>query len=187
MSQRGILILAAVLTAFSLVVVGAAAGGLFAVPAPASTATVEPPQSTPAAIPAAVVAQREEAWRKLVDEANARLAEQQKALATLRPLGAKNEPVVPSLAAIVVARACSPGAEPVRAPELVSYQGVEAWEVVLGTGTVYVDAVTAMVLHDGTVKAAPRLRQRDGDDDEHHRRQAYARREHHEEDEGDDD
>jgi hypothetical protein len=189
MSQRSVLILAALLTAFSLVVAGAVAGGFWSSPA-SSTAvsTADTPQQPLASgvpVPAEVVAQREAAWRALVDEANVRIKAQQEAIVQLRLLGAKELPPVPEAAALVVARSRAPQAQVVRGPELVTFQGKEAWEVTLSTGTVYVDAATALVLHDGTAQPAPRLR-RGGEHEEreHHQRKAWAQRD---DDEDDDD
>lgn len=195
MSQRSVLILAAVMTAFSLVVLGAAVGGVFG--QPPGPAQVEPPAadlaSTPA-VPGELVAQREEAWRKLLDEANARLAAQATAKPT-PPAGVlpAAAPQVPQAAALIIAQARAPAARLLTTPELVSFQGTTAWEVVLDQGTVYVDATSARVLHDGTAGARPGVRPDHGrgDDDERHHRSAYARRERHgdddDEDEDDDD
>jgi hypothetical protein len=156
MSQRGVLILAAVMTAFCLVVFGAALGGVFtaAQPGPVAAPAVEPAAASAASAPVAVAP----------------------------------EPI-PQAAALVVAQACAPGAKLLSPPELVSFRGTSAWEVVLDSGNVYVDAASALVLHDGTHQSAPApaLRRDEGREHrEHEGRQRYARRERHEDDDDED-
>ncbi|MBI5879402.1 MAG: PepSY domain-containing protein [Chloroflexi bacterium] len=54
----------------------------------------------------------------------------------------------------------TPGGRLLRAPELVNYMGITAYEVTLSTGLVYVDINTARVLYNGAVPAQSVAQQR---------------------------
>lgn len=75
----------------------------------------------------------------------------------------------------------APGARLSRAPELVNFQGVVAYEVPLDRGLVYLDASSGRVLYDGTTAAATGRGARS--DDEHGSR---GRGERHDDDDDDD-
>lgn len=82
-------------------------------------------------------------------------------------------PVTPSQAAATVFTLV-PGARIVAGPELVMFQGVPAYEVVLDLGVVYVDATTGAVLYDGTTVSpmpgsAPAQPAMDDDDEDDRR------------------
>lgn len=99
-------------------------------------------------------AEREAAYRRLIEEANARIARQNQLLAAASTTdGPKARPSIDANAAAAAAYRRAPGARLSRPPELVSYRGLAAYEVVLDRGTVYVDASTSEVLHDGTTPA----------------------------------
>lgn len=57
-------------------------------------------------------------------------------------------------AAAAIALGAAPGAQLTRAPELISFQGAVAYEVVLDRGTLYVDANSGQILYDGTATVA---------------------------------
>ncbi|GMV19169.1 MAG: hypothetical protein HS104_20675 [Polyangiaceae bacterium] len=136
-SQRPLVIAAAAFGALALLGAGIWLGR-------ASSAAAEKPMST----------EREAAYRRLIDEANARIARQNQMLAAAsRPEGPKAQPGIDANAAAAAAYRRAPGARLSRPPELVSYRGLPAYEVVLDRGTVYVDASTSEVLHDGTTPA----------------------------------
>lgn len=74
---------------------------------------------------------------------------------------------------------------PFGAPELVRYSGKVAYEVVSRQGNVYVDANTGAVLDNGAAPTAqPRGYEGDDDEEEEHR---GKKRKHHEEEDDDDD
>lgn len=140
----------------------------------------------------ALPAEREAAYRRLIDEANARIARQNQMLgAASKADGPKAQPGIDANAAAAAAYRRAPGARLSRPPELVSYRGLQAYEVVLDRGTVYVDASTSEVLHDGTTPAGGGA----GEPDDAHasplalngRRRPKHHEEHHDEHEDDDD
>ena len=63
-----------------------------------------------------------------------------------------NEPISADLAA-TIAKNVAPDAVQQKAPELVLFEGTEAYEVVTDLGNVYVDAATGEVLNNGTAAA----------------------------------
>lgn len=67
---------------------------------------------------------------------------------TLQPAAPPAYPISPDAAA-GIALGAAPGATLTRAPELVSFQGMVAYEVVLDRGTVYVDANNGQLLYNG--------------------------------------
>jgi uncharacterized membrane protein YkoI len=160
MTQRTALIISAVLTAFVLVLVGGvAARAVQPETAAAAPAAVSDPADT-----IAILQQREAAYRKLIDQANARLqqAYQQQSLAgqvaQTQTRSAAASAVAPTYAvssnqAASIALGAVPGAKLTRAPELVLFQGKAAYEVVLDLGKVYVDANSGQVLYNGAAAA----------------------------------
>jgi hypothetical protein len=68
-------------------------------------------------------------------------------------LPSESPPAINASTAAAAAYRLAPGARLARPPELVSYQGRPAYEVSLDRGTIYVDASTAEVLHNGTAPA----------------------------------
>jgi uncharacterized membrane protein YkoI len=129
MKQSSALILAAVVTAFVLVVVGGVTATLLQ-PAPAQTAPGE--QAAPVEIqPTAAPAQDAPAEQAAPD---AELTADRAALLALD---------------------ATDGAQLDGTPELVNFEGTTAYEVVLDQGKVYVDAQTGDILHNGAAPAVP--------------------------------
>ncbi|HEU5102608.1 MAG TPA: PepSY domain-containing protein [Roseiflexaceae bacterium] len=64
--------------------------------------------------------------------------------------------------AIAIALGGAPGAALNRAPELVRFQGVAAYEVLLDRGAVYVDANSGQILYDGATGAVASGGEREG-------------------------
>jgi uncharacterized membrane protein YkoI len=122
MKQSSALILAAIVTAFVLVVVGGVTATLMQ-PAPAQTAPTT--QSAPA-------------------EQNA----------PTQPAPADATTITTDRAALLALDATE-GAQLSGTPELVSFEGTTAYEVILNQGKVYVDAQTGDVLHNGAAPAVP--------------------------------
>lgn len=92
--------------------------------------------------------------------------------------------------ALEIAQASTPGAVAQRLPELVSFQGVIAYEVAFNTGMVYVDANTGAVLYNGalTQPVAGPTRYEDDDDEDHEReKREHEEHEEHEHGHGEDD
>lgn len=155
MSQRTMLILAAALSAFILVIAGGVAGRLSGAIQP-GVATAEP-AAADASAAATSFAEREAAYQATIAEANRRLelANQQLAQQAAAPA-----PATPAAAYAVsaeqaeqLALAAVPGAALARPAELVRYLGAPAYEVVLDRGTLYVDAQGAGILANAA--AAP--------------------------------
>ena len=144
MSQRLALLLTTGMSAFMLVTAGAVAGRVTNAQA-APTATAVPTEDLNA-----LLQDREAAYRQLLDQANAQLEQAYQQLATQTPqAGAPAYPVSPEQAAMI-AMGVVPGATLTATPELVSFQGVVAYEVILSRGKVYVDATSGAVLYNGT-------------------------------------
>ncbi|PDV99659.1 PepSY domain-containing protein [Candidatus Chloroploca asiatica] len=169
MTQRTMLIIAAGLTAFVLVLVGGLANRLSSGTAVVPTATTAsaPAQATEGTLDPtveALIREREAAYQQALTEANSRLeqANQQLAEMAQQTVPAADQAVTTAPAAAPVTYAVTPeqaqqlalervpGATLIRTPEVVSYQGVAAYEVVLDQGTLYVDAQSAAVLADST-------------------------------------
>jgi hypothetical protein len=72
-------------------------------------------------------------------------------------------------------------------PELVRYSGKVAYEVVSSQGNVYIDAATGAVLDNGAVAEAQPRGYREGDDDEENEHRGKKRKHHDEEDDDDED
>jgi uncharacterized membrane protein YkoI len=116
MKRRTALMIAAALTAFVLVLLGAVAGQLIAqrgdtaqAAGPESGATQPQPAAAPSDTP-------------------------------------QSEPVSPERAIQQALAVAPPNAQPLRAPELVDLQGTVAYEVPFADGNVYIDATTGQVL-----------------------------------------
>lgn len=174
MTQKTMLILSAVLTAFVLVV----GGGLIArvsqpeaasavAPATAPLAGVPPASSSTTDVTAQVqelMQQREAQYRQLIDQANQRLEAMNQQLAAAQTASAP----VPAAPAPAPARSAAPqitlspdaardiavqaanGATLIRQAELVRFEGKVAYEVGFTRGAIYVDANTGAVLFNGT-------------------------------------
>lgn len=156
MSQRPLLITSLALTAVALLGAGALLGRSSAQPSAALPAELPPP---PPEAP-------EPATTPVADPG-------------------PTEPIGPA-AAGAAALAAVPGARLLGTPELVWFRGQAAYEASLDRGTVYVDAHSRRILHDGT---RPPARAPKADRDEHDGQLAHAgsRRRHHHEHEEDDD
>ena len=171
MSQRTAFILAAVLTAFALVIGGAVAGRAIEPAAPEAPAAevTEPtaivPQPETQADLQQVLAEREAAYQELIRQANERLqqAYDQQQSQVAATAAAPAYPVTPDQAANIALQA-APGAVLLSQPELVNFQGVMAYEVALDQGLVYVDATTGQILYNGTLILADSSYGDDGDD-----------------------
>jgi len=156
MGQRTSFILAAVLTGFLLVALGGVAGRVVdagAAPAVAATAA-------PTAELISVMQQRDAAYRQLIAEANARL--QQLGSAAAAPV---TYPITSAKALLIATSAA--GGSLVRLPELVNVQGTVAYEVVLTSGTFYVDATTGRILTNNTPAVVTVVRSSGGGHEEH--------------------
>jgi ABC-type Fe3+-hydroxamate transport system substrate-binding protein len=157
MLRQKSLLISAALTAFILVIVGALVGGMVQANPPATTSQTQEATtpSDPAGEPATT-------------------------------------PVVATTAyAVTPAEATGLALEEVQdglltggIPELVSYEGTPAYEVVLEQGNVYVDASSGAILYNGaqaapTSATTPTTRSMQYDDDEHEEDE-HERREHRE-------
>ncbi len=200
--NRTMLLIAATLTAFVLVVIGGVVSRISTTSAPEPVPTEIVVETTPVVVPAldptaeALLREREAAYQAALAEANRRLAEanqqlniaqrelnemaaQESAPAPAAPASAAPAPAAPAPAAPApvvpapvapapaapapaappapvyavspeqaqaIAQANAQGATLIRAPELVSLQGVPAYEVVFDRGAIYVDAQTGAIL-----------------------------------------
>lgn len=86
--------------------------------------------------------------------------------------------------ALEIALIAAPGTVAQRMPELVDFQGVVAYEVLLNAGTMYVDANSGAILYNGVVVQPPPPPQPlpvyyddDDDDDEHEEHEKHEKRE----------
>ena len=155
MTYRSILLLAAGLTGFVIVVV-AGLGFLFAQtppPAPAA-APADPPTAAPVAVLDAaglVALQQQAAYAQATV-----VAQPTPVPPTAVPPPTAAAPVYPITADAAgrIARAAHPTAALARPPALVSYQGTVAYEVALDAGMVYVDATTGRIVYDGVAAQA---------------------------------
>ncbi|GAB4440398.1 MAG: PepSY domain-containing protein [Chloroflexi bacterium OHK40] len=151
MTQRMMLITAAALTAFILVVAGALAGRLTS-KAPMAIAPDQPSSATDMSS-ATSFAEREAAYQTAIAEANRRLEQANQQLAQQRSAAtpsALSDAVISAAQAQTIALQTAPGATLLRPAELVRYQGVLAYEVVLDQGTRYIDAERATLLASET-------------------------------------
>ncbi|OAN42877.1 peptidase [Chloroflexus islandicus] len=154
--NRTMLLIAAALTVFTLVLIGGIASYL-SVFAPATAAPAEPaPAATTTLDPTveALIREREAAYQAALAEANQRLAEMNQQLAAQQ---SQNTAAVTTAAATpaypvsveqaqAIAQANAGGAVLMRAPELVSLQGAPAYEVMFDRGAIYVDAQTGAIV-----------------------------------------
>lgn len=183
MTQRTALTIAAALTAFMLVL----AGGLaMIIMQPQKTAATSEGATAPAAAagldPATVQAmidERDAAYAQQLQQADQQLREANdrlsQAYAQLEKQNAQQlsptpqaqpqpeqsqQPAYPVSAqnALAIAQGAAPGARPLKAPELVDFQGATAYEVSFNLGLVYVDATSGQVLYNGATAAFPSTR-----------------------------
>ncbi|MCC6191756.1 MAG: hypothetical protein IT318_22230 [Anaerolineales bacterium] len=146
--NRTAFLIAAVLTAFVLVV----SGGLVANLTSAQAAGVAPAEQ-----------QRDAEWRQLLAQANERL---QQAYADPAPASSAQTDDIGALGAEQAALLVAPEGRLLRPPERVDFEGVVAYEVLFDQGPVYVDAATGQVLYDGTNTAQFSSGDGEHDDDE---------------------
>jgi hypothetical protein len=148
MAQRIALFVSAGITAFVLIIVGAAIGTAGRAHSP-GIPTLDPQLL-------AQLQTREAAYQALIAEANAQTqALEPTPLPSVTPTPQATDvvyPISPELAA-ALALSVAPDAYLVRAPVLVLYGGVVAYEVTLNTGRVYVDAKSGAILWNGAVVA----------------------------------
>ncbi len=165
MKQSTLLGIAAALTAFVLVLVGALAGQLtqtseVATPT-AVEATAAPTDTVVALDPAveAIIREREAAYQQALTEANRQIAEANRRLEEANrqiaqqaaPQAAapqQSAPTYPVSAeqAQAIAQNLAQGATLIKPAELVLYQGTPTYEVIFDMGAVYVDARNGTVL-----------------------------------------
>ncbi|MBK9714018.1 MAG: PepSY domain-containing protein [Kouleothrix sp.] len=181
MMQKTALTIAAAITAFILVLVGGVAAYLTTQTSGATPAEVVQPAATtgtsldPTALQAAIQ-QRDAAYQQQIQQANQQLSQayqQQQDLANQLDQASQSPSAPASQAyavsrdiAVAIGQAAAPGAALAKPPELVDFQGVVAYEVVLDRGSVYVDANTGQVLYNGAA-AAPSGRRGEHEDGEH--------------------
>jgi hypothetical protein len=147
MAQRIALFFSVGITAFVLIIVGAAIG-----------MTGQAQAAVSPTIDLQLLAQlqtREAAYQALIAEANAQTeALEPTPLPSVMPTPQPTDvvyPISPELAA-ALALSVAPNAYLVRPPVLVLYGGVVAYEVTLNTGRVYVDANSGAILWNGAVR-----------------------------------
>jgi len=163
MSQKTMIVLAASVTAFVLVM----AGGVFARVSEAGAAPDAPAAVNPAV--ADLWNQREAAYRELIQQANQRLqsvsAPGMNAQAAAPEAPAFTASVSPDLA-VYLALTAAPGASLKRAPELVSFQGTPAYEVSTSHGLVYIGAMNGAILYNGAAQVRVASASHEGEDHE---------------------
>jgi hypothetical protein len=150
MTQKLALFLSISITAFVLVVVGAAI-------TIGSTALAQPAQPTLDPQLVADLQARETAYQGMIEQANAQLQQQAtQPPATATPLPTTTPIVYPISpeAAAMIALLVAPGSYQKTPAALVDFQGTVAYEVSLNRGLVYVDASTGMVLYNGAYRPA---------------------------------
>jgi uncharacterized membrane protein YkoI len=209
MVQRTALAIAAMITAFALVLVGSVAAYLAnqSTPVPTPTATAAALATAPGLDPTAVqqaIRERDAAYRQRLQQANDQLqqvngqlqqayqkqqelatqlnqayqqqralvsrlkethqqrqapvAQPRQAVAQPQPTAQPAAPATPTYAvspdaAAGIALGAAPGATLIHAPDLVSFQGTVAYEVVLDRGTLYIDANSGQLLYNGAAVA----------------------------------
>ncbi len=156
MTQRTGLFIAAALTAFVLVVGGAAAGNIYRMKdlfiKSGATSVEEAPVVVSAAKPEAksttdivqVLMEREAAYQVLINQANDRLENADKDRQTLN---SNTSTGITSEQAAGIALQIYPNTLLLNAPRLVSFQGTAAYEITLMAGTVYISSETGLVLY----------------------------------------
>lgn len=179
MNQRMMLPIAATLTAFILVVVGSLATYMTIIPeaqpiktnntVSAVNAADIPSTAQPAVDLATetLIKQREAAYQKALADANQRIEQANQQVATMnaqlaQAKVAKPAPSAPSSPYALsveqaqdIALSLAPGARLTKTPEVVSYQGASAYEVVLNVGTLYINAQTGAILGTKAAASAP--------------------------------
>ena len=161
MKQRTALLLAAALTAFVLVLVGGVAAHVAQSAAPATAPATATTASDPTADPAvqdairqrdAQIQQANERLQQAYEQLQQQPGQSQAAQVATADSETSGYAVSPKMAA-AIAFAAAPGTTLSRAPELVDFQGIAAYEVRLNRGLVYVDAGTGKVLYNGAAPA----------------------------------
>ena len=164
MSQRVALIVSVALTAFVLVLTGAVVGRVSqaneppaeadVAEAPVDAAAVQPETSAESVVTteAQLYLEREAAYRELVSQANQRLQAAYDQLQMQAAVPAMPEYISPEQATALAMQA-APGLALLRAPVLVDYQGIPAYEILLAGGYIYIDAQTGQVLFNGIQQA----------------------------------
>ena len=144
MIRKNALLMASALTALILVLVGGVAARL------SDEASAQGAQVEAASVGldeqalATIVAERENAYRQMIDQANQLLA------------GTSANSAAPAFAisadtAVAIVLTTVRGGELIKPPELVDYMGAAAYEVSLVQGLVYVDANTGKILANGAI------------------------------------
>jgi uncharacterized membrane protein YkoI len=150
MSQRIALFVSVGLTAFVLVFIGAAIGIGRWYPAASANPTLDP-------LLLAQLQAREATYQAMIEQANAQLqATDPAATPTTEPTPSLEPTVVYPISsdrAAYIALSAAPGSYLVKNPELVSFQGVVAYEVTLNSGQVYVDANNGQILFNGAANS----------------------------------
>jgi len=157
MNQKTALIISAGATAFMLFTAGAVIR-VTSQPQTVAAQTV----STVAPVATSVTAQQ---YTQLINEANARIQQLKNENAMLQqqagqtPAGSaatvSNVPAAGQITADAAAQAAlnaAPGAQLMSTPELVNFQGTTAFEVVLNTGSVYIDAGSGQLLYSAATQ-----------------------------------
>jgi len=173
MKQHTLLGIAAALTAFVLVVIGALVGQMSQTGAPVAADTVIVPTEAPVSAPVALdptvealIREREAAYQQALAEANRRLAEanrhleaanRQIAQQTNQQQSAPAQPTYPisTEQAQAIASNLANGATLTKPAELVRYQGTPAYEVIFDRGAVYVDAQSGAVIASTLTQPQP--------------------------------
>lgn len=163
MNQKTALIISAGATAFMLFTAGAV---IRATSQPqtvaAQAASTVAPVATIAAPATSVTAQQ---YTQLINEANARIQQLKYENAMLQlqagqttagsAASVSNAPAASQItadAAAQVALNVAPGTQLMSTPELVNFQGTTAFEVVLNTGSVYIDAGSGQLLYSAATQ-----------------------------------
>jgi uncharacterized membrane protein YkoI len=143
MIRKNALLMASALTALILVLVGGVATRL-SDDASAQGAQVDAASTGLDEQALAVMQERENAYRQMIDQANQLLA------GTPADSGAPTFPISADTAVAIVLTTVR-GGELQKPPELVDYMGAAAYEVSLVQGLVYVDANTGKILANGAI------------------------------------
>lgn len=144
MIRKNALLMASALTAFVLVLVGGIASRLSAAASAEEAQPSTPTVAVDDAALAALMQEREEAYRDLIEKANQLLA------ATAAAPAEPAFPISPDTAVAIVLTTVRGGSLE-KPPELVDYMGAAAYEVSLVQGLVYVDANTGKILANGAI------------------------------------
>lgn len=179
MVQRNAFLLAGGITAFLLLLIGSVVLGV-AQQRPTSVVDVAGTDSGTLTLDPtaqALLLEREAAYQQALAEASARVDQANQQLAQVNAQSSAEQTslqLAPTTAPAETAVTLSPeqattstlsaypGATLSRAPELVAYQGVPAYEVVLDLGTLYLDAQNGQILASSVAAQAPAY----GDEDE---------------------